>query len=318
MRFCPGIPVLIAFMLILASCSPAPEEPAAEVRSQAEDVAAIKTLADDAIAAHNAGDAAAIAALLTDDAVLMPPNEPTVIGKEAAQSGAQTVFDHFTVKLTAELVEVEVAGDWAFGRGTFTYTATPKAGGEPIEGSDRFLTIYRRQLDGSWKIHRDIYNSHKPIPGTDLQKTLSEGFSKFESGQQEILIAIAEDRQGVRKAFEVIAESLHKHDVGQPAGTAQEAEKLLGSEGLQPNLVRHGPRVGQLLSKVLKEGVSDQAYKLVLGDIEYGFTLAERYENETGRPCRRYWMRRVSRDGSTYEESKAACRNEKGMWTDTR
>ncbi len=60
---------------------------------KAKDGAAIKMLFDDWVAAANAGDAAAMAALFTDDGILMLPNEPSVIGKEAIRSHLQAHFD---------------------------------------------------------------------------------------------------------------------------------------------------------------------------------------------------------------------------------
>ena len=56
--------------------------------------------------------------------------------------------------------EVQVAGDWAFSRGTYTLSITPKAGGEEIFIDGKYMTILKRQTDGSWKIHRDIFNSN--------------------------------------------------------------------------------------------------------------------------------------------------------------
>ena len=60
---------------------------------KAKDVAAIKMLFDDWGAAANAGNAAAMAALFTDDGILMLPNELSVIGKEAIRSHLQAHFD---------------------------------------------------------------------------------------------------------------------------------------------------------------------------------------------------------------------------------
>jgi ketosteroid isomerase-like protein len=57
--------------------------------------------------------------------------------------------------------EVRVAGDWAYSRGTYSATLTPKAGGEPREDSGKYLTILERQSDGSWKIARDCFNSNE-------------------------------------------------------------------------------------------------------------------------------------------------------------
>ena len=60
---------------------------------KAKDVAAIKRVIDDWVAATNAGDAVAGASLFTDDGILMLPNEPAVIGKEAIRSHLQAHFD---------------------------------------------------------------------------------------------------------------------------------------------------------------------------------------------------------------------------------
>ena len=50
--------------------------------------------------------------LYADDPVLMPQNQPAVVGREAIRSIYQSVFEKFTVKGSGELLEVEVAGDW--------------------------------------------------------------------------------------------------------------------------------------------------------------------------------------------------------------
>ena len=156
---------LISLALVVAACGPAGAQPVAEAPTQAEDVAAIKELGQKARAAFNTGDAAAFADLLTDDAILMPSNEPALVGKEAIQSWLQTIFDQATVKLIAEVLEVEVAGNWAFERGTGTSTATLKASGDPVfEDNSKYLTITKRQPDGSWRIYRNISNSDRPLP----------------------------------------------------------------------------------------------------------------------------------------------------------
>ncbi|MCP5111644.1 MAG: DUF4440 domain-containing protein [bacterium] len=159
---------LISLALLVAACQPAAElpDPAAEAAKQAEDVAAIKMLENDRVTAYNAGDAAGVAAFYTDDTIQMPPNEPAVIGKEEIQSAGQRIFDQFTAEMAFSIDEVQVASDWAFSRGTYTATLTPRAGGEPgNEGIGKGLDIYRRQPDGSSKIYLAIWNSDQPRPG---------------------------------------------------------------------------------------------------------------------------------------------------------
>ena len=48
----------------------------------------------------------------------------------------------------------------------YTVTFTPEAGGEPIRGIGKWMDIYKRQPDGSWKIYRGIYNSDLPPSGS--------------------------------------------------------------------------------------------------------------------------------------------------------
>jgi len=61
--------------------------------------------------------------------------------------------------------EVQPAGaEWAFERGTYTITLTPKTGGDPIRDVGKYITLYQRQADGSWRMARDIWNSNNPPP----------------------------------------------------------------------------------------------------------------------------------------------------------
>ena len=158
---------LLSFGLIGAACAPAPEQPdpAAEAAIRAADRAALEAIAREYEAAFSAGDADALVALHADDAIRMPPNAPLVMGQEAIRAAYQTTFEQFAAKITLSLEEVEVAGDWAFVRGTSPVTATPKAGGEPLQDEGKYLSIRKRQSDGSWKIFRSIWNSNNPPPG---------------------------------------------------------------------------------------------------------------------------------------------------------
>ena len=165
MKFHLLITAVAGMALTVVACGPAAEQPAAEAPSPAEDVAAIKNALDKGITAVHAGDASALAACYMDDAIVMPPNEASLTGKEGLRSWIEPHFSQFTEKISAQVAEVEVVGDWAFLRATYTVTLTPKAGGEPSEDSGKWLQIYKRQPDGSWQIAREIWNSDKPLPG---------------------------------------------------------------------------------------------------------------------------------------------------------
>jgi len=129
------------------------------------DVEAINSLRDEFIGLDNASDAAGLASLYTNDAVLMPPNQAAVTGNQAIESWFQTTFDQFTTEFTVASEELEVVGDWAFDWGAYMTALTPKAGGEPTEDRGKYIVILRKQVDGSWRIARDIWNSDNPPPG---------------------------------------------------------------------------------------------------------------------------------------------------------
>ncbi len=116
-------------------------------------------------AAVNAGDAEAWAACFTDDGVQMPPNFGANAGKAAIQGWSNGFLSMFACRFGLSVEEVKAAGDWAFERGRYDITLTPRAGGQSMNDKGKYITIYQRQSDGSWKIARDIWNSNQPLPG---------------------------------------------------------------------------------------------------------------------------------------------------------
>lgn len=137
-------------------------QPAAPAGLSAADQAAIRA-ADDAAAQHIiAKDWAGWAGDFTEDAILMPPNGDPVMGPAGIKAWAEA-FPPFTdFKVTLE--EVEGRGDLAYGRGTYSMVISPPGAPAPIPDHGKYLAIYRKQADGSWKASRDIFNSNVPVP----------------------------------------------------------------------------------------------------------------------------------------------------------
>jgi ketosteroid isomerase-like protein len=67
--------------------------------------------------------------------------------------------------MTAEPVEIEIAGDWAYTREHFTATLTPSDGGSAILLDAKEIDIWRRGPDGEWRVSRAIFDSNTP-PGS--------------------------------------------------------------------------------------------------------------------------------------------------------
>ena len=124
------------------------------------DVEKLNRLQKQVDAAIIGGDSERYVTLLTDDAVLLPPNGAPVSGKEEIRRWNEAMSKQFRIVSYASVDdEVVVADDWAFRRATVDWTIAPVAGGEAVRDSGKFIIIYRRGLDGSWRVARDIWNS---------------------------------------------------------------------------------------------------------------------------------------------------------------
>jgi len=102
---------------------------------------------------YNAGDAAAVAALYTEDAKVMAPGSATVSGRAAIQAMFAADIARGS-KNALTLVEVFGSGDFAIEVGGWVETGAD--GAHRDHGS--FLTVYKK-VGGDWKIYRDTWNS---------------------------------------------------------------------------------------------------------------------------------------------------------------
>ena len=120
------------------------------------DKAAIEASLAEWVKGALANDWAAVAATYTEDAVLMPPNSPIVEGR----ANIQAYFEGFPPvrELTATNVEVLGQGDTAYVRGTYTMTIAAEDA-EAITDTGKYLEVRKKQPDGSWLLHRDMFSS---------------------------------------------------------------------------------------------------------------------------------------------------------------
>jgi uncharacterized protein (TIGR02246 family) len=124
---------------------------------------AIRAIADQYVKATLAGDAKAIAALYTDDAVEMPPNAPLVKGKAALEQYYQKQFAAGKIsKFSLNHLETRGAGDSGYDVGTYTQTIAPGKGAA-MNDSGKYVVILKR-VGGAWKVAYAIYNSDNPPP----------------------------------------------------------------------------------------------------------------------------------------------------------
>ncbi len=109
--------------------------------------------------ALNRGDAAAVAALYTEEAALLPPGADILSGRRAAQARWQAAYDTGARNLSLDPVSVETWSDAAREIGRFTLEA-PGQGGRTARVEGKNVVVWKKTADG-WRLDTDIWNLNR-------------------------------------------------------------------------------------------------------------------------------------------------------------
>ena len=91
------------------------------------------------------------------------PSVPAIVGKAAISSFAHARFGAFqSRKMTINVDDVDIEGNLALARGTYLSEDLLKSASAPAITDGWFLTTFKKQADGSWKIFRDCVGSRVP------------------------------------------------------------------------------------------------------------------------------------------------------------
>lgn len=104
-------------------------------------------------AAFNAKDAAKVASLYAEDAVVLPPNRPTVKGRANIEAHWKSEIQQGLTNMQLNPVASSISGAQGFEVGTTTVTLP---GGKTERG--KYIAIMKR-VGNEWKIAYDIYNT---------------------------------------------------------------------------------------------------------------------------------------------------------------
>ena len=108
-----------------------------------------------------------IAAHYADDGNLIVPNSPVMTGKEAISKGMKDAVADPNWSLALQPVQVEVSrgGDLGYTRGTYVLAATDPASKKAVTENGRFVAIFRKEANGTWKAVQDINNAEAAATG---------------------------------------------------------------------------------------------------------------------------------------------------------
>ena len=116
--------------------------------------------------AAQAHDMATLDSYYADDATVLPANAEMITNKAGA---SKYWMDHLTkdvdVSWTPMYVEAAKDGDMAYVLGSYTMTTKPAKGkGAAVTDHGKYLSVWKKQADGSWKAEADTWNSDKALP----------------------------------------------------------------------------------------------------------------------------------------------------------
>jgi ketosteroid isomerase-like protein len=148
---------IVATLLVLAISGCAPQ-----VDVEAERAALLT--ADEAWS-QSAADLDGFMSFVADDASMLPFDVPIATGEEAIRAvfSALSSAPGFALSWSATGAVVSRAGDLGYTIGTFELTVND-AEGNPVTTVGKYVTVWRKQADGQWKVVADIFNRDAPAP----------------------------------------------------------------------------------------------------------------------------------------------------------
>jgi uncharacterized protein (TIGR02246 family) len=150
----------VSLVLMSASLLAAPP-PAAAMPGKDAGVIAV---ADAYMAAVLKGDADAVAALYTDDAIEMPPNAAAVKGKAAIEQYYKKQFAGAKISsFTLSHLDSRTSGDMGYDVGTYAQTMTPTGGTSSFQDAGKYIVLVAKS-GGKWRVRYVCYNSDNPPP----------------------------------------------------------------------------------------------------------------------------------------------------------
>jgi ketosteroid isomerase-like protein len=152
--------LVVPFCILLVGCKPAEQFDTAAVKAKIE---AISKASEQA---NLKRDAITAASYYDENAVMLVPTTPMVKGKANIEK-TMIGWMQSPMKLKAvnfATISVEGSGDMAVQLGKYFETFDME--GKVIADTGKFVTVWKKQMDGSWKIAYDVWNSDSPAPAT--------------------------------------------------------------------------------------------------------------------------------------------------------
>ena len=100
----------------------------------------------------------------SDDASLLMPNEMMITGKDNIKAALKPMLadPNFALTFQSARGEASKSGDLVYVIGTYSMTTSSPADQKPVTDQGKYLTVYKKQADGTWKAVADMVNTDLP------------------------------------------------------------------------------------------------------------------------------------------------------------
>lgn len=151
----------LALAAVAAACTSTPQPPSTPPDTRAADVQAVKDVEAAVLKDMATKDAEKFASYFADDGCALYPGAATACGREAIKALVASYFadPNFSFTLQDTRAVASKGGDMVFVQGTYTMTMSNPKTKKPVTDKGKYLTIYIKQADGSWKAAADTSNS---------------------------------------------------------------------------------------------------------------------------------------------------------------
>ncbi len=149
----------LALAMIAVACSNAPAPPPPDTR--AADVQAVKDVEAAWVKDAATKDADKWASYFAEDGSGLYPGGPILHGKAAIKAAMAPILadPNFALTFQSTKAMASKGGDMVYSEGTYSMTMTDPKTKKPMTDKGKFLTVYTKQPDGSWKAVSDTFNS---------------------------------------------------------------------------------------------------------------------------------------------------------------
>jgi len=156
--------VIFSFVTALLIAGACQQQTQTRPDTKAADEAALKSIDGEWSKAAASGNVDKTVSYYAADATVMPPNGSAITAKDAIHKAWQEMITApgFSGGWTATKVEVAKSGEIGYVIGTWEFKWND-ASGKPTGDHGKFVEVWKKQSDGSWKCAVDIWNSDLPL-----------------------------------------------------------------------------------------------------------------------------------------------------------